>query len=148
MSGLLTGYIRHSIDEKNRTRIPAKYKDSLQAPLYFVPADNDCILLLPEQRAKEMMEKSRANISIFDSDGQDPATFLLSHTCEVKEDAQGRVTLPSDLKKMAQINKEIVFVGKFDYIEIWAAETWERKFSVLEKSNLSAMIEKLKKYGL
>ena len=148
MSGLLTGYIRHSIDEKNRTRIPAKYKDSLQAPLYFVPADNDCILLLPEQRAKEMMEKSRANISIFDNDGQDPATFLLSHTSEVKEDAQGRVTLPSDLKKMAQINKEIVCVGKFDYVEIWAAETWERKFSVLEKSNLSAMIEKLKKYGL
>ena len=148
MSGILTGYVRHSIDEKNRARIPAKYKDSLQAPLYFVPADNDCILLLPEQRAKEMMEKSRANISIFDNDGQDPATFLLSHTSEVKEDAQGRVTLPSDLKKMAQINKEIVFVGKFDYVEIWAAETWERKFSVLEKSNLSAMIEKLKKYGL
>ncbi|MGN0795635.1 MAG: division/cell wall cluster transcriptional repressor MraZ [Christensenellales bacterium] len=148
MSGILTGYIRHSIDEKNRTRIPAKYKDSLQGPLYFVPADNDCILLLPEQRAKEMMEKSRANISIFDSDGQDPTTFLLSHTSELKEDAQGRITLPSDLKKMAQINKDIVFVGKFDYIEIWAAETWERKFSVLEKSNLSAMIEKLKKYGL
>ncbi|MCI5819463.1 MAG: hypothetical protein MRZ86_02625 [Acidaminococcus sp.] len=148
MSGILTGYVRHSIDEKNRARIPAKYKECLQAPLYFVPADNDCILLLPEQRAKEMMEKSRANISIFDNDGQDPATFLLSHTSEVKEDAQGRVTLPSDLKKMAQINKEIVFVGKFDYVEIWAAETWERKFSVLEKSNLSAMIEKLKKYGL
>ena len=148
MSGILTGYVRHSIDEKNRARIPEKYKECLQAPLYFVPADNDCILLLPEQRAKEMMEKSRANISIFDNDGQDPATFLLSHTSEVKEDAQGRVTLPSDLKKMAQINKEIVFVGKFDYVEIWAAETWERKFSVLEKSNLSAMIEKLKKYGL
>ncbi|CDE73214.1 protein MraZ [Acidaminococcus sp. CAG:917] len=148
MAGILTGYVRHSVDDKNRTRIPAKFKEVLTAPLYFVPADNDCILLLPEQRAKEMMERSRANISVFDTDAQNPTTFLLSHTYEVKEDGQGRITLPSDLKKMAQIDKDLVFVGKFDYAEIWAAETWERKFSVLEKGNLSAMIAKLKSYGL
>lgn len=94
------------------------------------------------------MERSRANISVFDTDAQNPTTFLLSHTYEVKEDGQGRITLPSDLKKMAQIDKDLVFVGKFDYAEIWAAETWERKFSVLEKGNLSAMIAKLKSYGL
>lgn len=148
MAGILTGYVRHSVDDKNRTRIPAKFKEVLTAPLYFVPADNDCILLLPEQRAKEMMERSRANISVFDTDAQNPTTFLLSHTYEVKEDGQGRITLPSDLKKMAQIDKDLVFVGKFDYAEIWAAEMWERKFSVLEKGNLSAMIAKLKSYGL
>ena len=115
MAGILTGYVRHSVDDKNRTRIPAKFKEVLTAPLYFVPADNDCILLLPEQRAKEMMERSRANISVFDTDAQNPTTFLLSHTYEVKEDGQGRITLPSDLKKMAQIDKDLVFVGKFDY---------------------------------
>jgi len=148
MAGLLTGNIRHKVDDKNRTRIPAKFKEALSGTLYFVPTEKDCILVLPECRAFDLMEKSRANISVFDSEGQDSQTLIFSHTYEIKEDTQGRITIPSDLKKMARIDKEVVFVGKLDHIEIWAAETWDRKFSILDKENLAQMIKRLKNYGL
>jgi MraZ protein len=44
---------------------------------------------------------------------------------EVEIDGQGRINLNGNLKKHAQIDKEIVFVGMNNFIEIWSKKLWE-----------------------
>ena len=50
--------------------------------------------------------------------------------------------------KAAGIKKEVVFVGKATYVEVWPAEVWDSRYSVLDPENLERIIERLKKFGV
>lgn len=39
-------------------------------------------------------------------------------------------------------------MGKVNYLEIWPAEAWDARYSVLNPDNLSKMLEKLKNLGV
>lgn len=41
-------------------------------------------------------------------------------------DAQGRIALPSGLKRRAGINNTVVFLALGDHLEIWDQEKWEQ----------------------
>ena len=43
---------------------------------------------------------------------------------EQHPDAQGRITLSSDLRRYAGLSKECVVIGSVDYLEIWDAQAW------------------------
>ncbi|MGE4619089.1 MAG: division/cell wall cluster transcriptional repressor MraZ [Planctomycetota bacterium] len=46
---------------------------------------------------------------------------------DLTPDRQGRVLLNERLRKWAQLDKELVFVGCFDRIEIWDGEVWRER---------------------
>ena len=46
---------------------------------------------------------------------------------DLAPDRQGRVLLPERLRNWAQLDRELVFVGCFDRIEIWGAEVWKER---------------------
>jgi MraZ protein len=44
-------------------------------------------------------------------------------------DSQGRMLIPADLREHAGLDKEIVVVGVFDWVEIWDARRWNESAS-------------------
>jgi len=60
-------------------------------------------------------------------------------------DSQGRFILDKNLIKTFSIDKELVFVGKVNYVEIWPSKVWDERFGVLDPTKLDKMIENLKK---
>ena len=50
--------------------------------------------------------------------------MFFSSIFSAEEDAQGRVVIPSMLKRIAGIQKEIVTIGRGKRLEIWAAEKY------------------------
>ena len=44
-------------------------------------------------------------------------------SCEV--DKQGRILIPNKLRESAALEKDIVFVGVLNKIEIWSKERWD-----------------------
>jgi len=59
-----------------------------------------------------------------------------------EEDAQGRVVLPSRLKAMAGISKDVVTIGRGKRLEIWAADKFNQ---FIEDVNYD---EEFKKLGI
>ena len=49
---------------------------------------------------------------------------IFASISNAEEDAQGRVVLPVNLRKVAGIQKEIVTIGVGNRLEIWAAEKY------------------------
>ena len=76
-----------------------------------------------------------------------PLRFLFSSAIEIEEDNQGRFLLPSNLKTYANINKEVVFIGVGNRIELWASERWE-EYSNLSKNNFEEILSSLGDYGI
>ncbi len=149
----MLGNVRHQLDEKNRMRIPAKYREALGDPCYIVQGRKvgdkmSCFYVIPHERFASLIEKVDTDKFYGGDDAIDTATALLGSGDELSEDPQGRVKLNKEICDAAGITKDIVFVGKGTYLEIWAAEVWDKRFSVLNPDNLDKMLEQLKKHGV
>ncbi len=50
--------------------------------------------------------------------------YVFAHTEEVACDAQGRLLLPAALREYAGIERDVVSVGAFTRVEVWAKERY------------------------
>ena len=137
---MLIGTYRHSVDAKKRMRMPSKFKAELGANFVITKGSNGQLFVFSNAQFSALYEKM-VNLPLFDEEAQKPIRKFLSSAFEAEEDNQGRVLLPKELVGFASIEKNIVFVGVGNRVEIWAEDAWnkadedddENNFSVLAK---------------
>jgi MraZ protein len=123
---MLTGEYNHQLDAKNRIRIPAKLKKELGQEYYFTTGTDGCIFVVPKETIDAQLEVMK-QIPI--SDPRQAALRRLSRSYILaEEDNQGRFVLNPTLRKYAKIDKDIVFIGAVNRIEIWAKEVYDKYF--------------------
>ena len=59
---------------------------------------------------------------------------LFSGAVEVELDKQGRINIPQNLRKYANLTKECTVIGVSNRIEIWDRETWNDFYEESEES--------------
>lgn len=121
------GAVEHQLDDKNRLRIPSKFKKGLtgehgEKTYSFMLGRNKCICVMEDETLDEAIS-SLAEEGI--SESSQDSTAIFSSIFPAEEDGQGRVTLPAMLKRIAGIKKDIVTVGHGNRLEIWAADRYE-----------------------
>ncbi len=123
---MFKGLVEHQLDDKNRLRIPSKFRKELvgengERKYSFFRGMHNCICVMADEDLDELIGGiSEEGVS---EANQATALFFSSiHSAE--EDAQGRVVLPTMLKKVAGIQKEIVTLGRGKRLEIWSAEKY------------------------
>lgn len=57
---------------------------------------------------------------------------VFSRATDLTPDRQGRILLPAQLREFAGIEGEVVVVGNYDYLEIWAVEAWDAQRAKVE----------------
>ena len=136
---MLIGSYKHQIDAKNRIRIPIAFKQQMQGPLVMSCSVNGCIGVYTRQQFEEIFSKY-ATSNQFKAEEQKNFTKFFANLYEVEEDNQGRILVDGDLLKYAGIKKDIVTVGKFNHLEMWAPdrlygddEGFEKVFDYLGK---------------
>ena len=134
MASLFRGTYEHQIDDKNRLRIPAKFKKGLtgeagEKTYSFARGLNKCIYVFPDDVLDDLIEELSDERL-----GESNAASLLffSNIFPAEEDAQGRVVLPARLKSVAGIKKDIVTVGRGKRLEIWSAENYDEYINGLD----------------
>lgn len=123
---MFKGLVEHQLDDKNRLRIPSKFKKELtgengERAYSFFRGLHNCICVMADEDLDEVLE-SISDEGISEANPQTAALF--SSIFSAEEDAQGRVVLPTMLRKMAGIQKDIVTLGVGKRLEIWAAEKY------------------------
>lgn len=142
---MLLGTFNHQLDQKNRFRIPAKFKSSLGDNIIITKGTGKCLFLFsPSDLETAVFEKAKS-ISLFDETAQKSLRLLMGSAHEAEVDNQGRMLLPASLKDHAEITKNIVFVGVGNRVEIWAEENWN---NYSEGADFDAEMGKLKDYGV
>ncbi|MCK5787098.1 MAG: division/cell wall cluster transcriptional repressor MraZ [Candidatus Sabulitectum sp.] len=117
------GTHRHTLDDKGRVSVPAQFRRQLTAEnLYLNVGLEGCLVLYPSQRWLELEEKLLALPR-----NKKNRFFVRSFAENVKAvsvDSQGRISIPADLAESAGITGEIMFLGKFDTMELWQPERY------------------------
>ena len=123
---MFKGTFEHQLDDKNRLRIPSRFKKELtgehgEKTYSFFRGMNNCICVMADDLLDKMLE-DLAEEGI--SQSSEASTSFFGSIFSAEEDAQGRVVLPTALKKMAGINKNVVTLGRGKRLEIWSAEKY------------------------
>ena len=143
---MFLGEYKYTCDDKNRLRLPPKFKKSLGEGVVLTKGNDGCIFVVPKNKFENLFEKIN-NLPMFDSKAQQPLRMLFSSAVEVEEDNQGRFLLPSTLKDYAKINKNVVFIGVGSRIELWSQEVWEA-YNSNANSNFDQILSNLGEYGI
>ena len=121
---MLTGKYSHSIDAKNRLIIPSKIKEQLGDTITILRGSDKCLTLYSaeewENYARKISELPKTQVRAL-------TRYLYSNSIEVQPDSQGRVMLPAEMVKYAEITKNIITVGCGKYAEIWSEEVWNEQ---------------------
>jgi MraZ protein len=125
------GEFSHSLDEKSRFILPAKFRDKIKnladKRFYLTRGLDQCLFFLHEPEWRKMEEKLK-NVSFTKQDSRFFNRLFFSGAQEIEIDAQGRIIIPDYLKDFSGIKKDIVILGVSDRIEIWDKESWKKSY--------------------
>lgn len=126
---MFRGRSKHTLDEKGRLAIPARFKESLKAKgsTCLVLTNHFNCLWAFSQDDWKLIEEKASNLSLLDNAVNTYRRYFISgaQECPIK---RGRITIPPDLREIAGFNKDIVLVGELKLFEIWDKEKWEVEF--------------------
>lgn len=120
-----------NIDPKGRFAIPTKYRqkiieESNGCMVMTIDTDEACLLLYTLSRWEEVEEKIQA-LPSFDPAVRRIQRLLIGHASEVEMDTQGRLLLPTVLRDLLTLDKQMVLLGQGHRFEIWSQARWERE---------------------
>lgn len=122
---MFMGQYEHTIDTKGRTIIPAKYREELGDTFVVTRGLDGCLYLYPAVDWQEFVDKLK-NLPSNLKNRQIQRQFL-SKAMEVTLDKQGRILVPALLREIAGLEKEIIFVGMMNHVEIWDKNRLEQE---------------------
>ncbi len=125
---MFLGQYDHTIDDKGRLAIPARFRAELAEGLYLTAGVDRCLTILTP-RAWQVMAEGIANLPWLNSDARQVQRSLFAAATHLVPDKLGRVVIPQYLRTHAGLDAEVVVAGVYDRIEIWDRAAWERSRS-------------------
>lgn len=121
------GEHQHTIDDKGRVFVPKKFLAALPPDtprLFYVTKGLDgCLSLFPTESWKTAVNHLRA-LAEGDEEARNFRRVFLALASEQPVDKAGRIMIPERLRTMAEIGREVTFVGMTDRIELWDRQRW------------------------
>jgi MraZ protein len=121
---MFLGQYEHSLDEKGRVIMPAKFREDLGDSFVITFGLDKCLFIYP----MEEWEKLAHNLEALPFGKKDTRAFkrtLASRALISRFDQQGRVVLAKYLRDYAEIEKNVIIIGVFERIEIWDMKKWK-----------------------
>lgn len=138
---MFMGEHHHSIDDKGRLIIPAKFREELKDRFIVTRGIENCLFVYPEENWQKIVTKLES-LPFTKKDARNFIRFFLSGATVAEFDKQGRINITSPLVNYAGITKDCVIIGTGDRLEIWSQEAWNEYFNSA-KDNMSDIAENL-----
>ena len=119
-----------ALDSKGRIAIPTRYRERLQencASQLVVTVDRDHCLLLYPLPEWQLVEDKLNRLPSFNRAARSLQRLYIGHAAELEMDGQGRVLLPNELRRFANLQKQVVLAGQGKKFELWDEDTWNEK---------------------
>ena len=140
---MFMGEYLHSLDSKNRVSVPAKYRERLGTSFILTKGLDSCLFVYPEEEW-EIFENKLKALPLTNQGARQFVRFFFAGAVECTPDKQGRILIPQTLKRYSQIEKDIVFIGTGNRIEVWSKEKWdEYNHQAFNVNELAKQMEEL-----
>lgn len=143
---MFLGEFEHTIDDKGRLTIPAKFRPELEGGIVVTRGLDGC--LWAYSRAEwEILAEKIAKMPTTNPAARNFARFMFSSAFDSVPDRQGRVIIPQNLRDYAGIENETVVIGVMNRVEIWKPEKWSEVVNTVE-DDPEAIVSQLQDLGI
>ncbi len=143
---MFTGEYQHTLDGKGRVIIPSKLRDGLGDRFVITRGLDQCLFVYPNSEWVRLEQKLK-QLPFTKSDSRAFTRLFFSGAMEVEADRQGRVLIPNNLREYAGIEKEVMFIGVSNRVEVWSEDAWKGYFDQANE-NYEELAEKLVDFDL
>ena len=123
---MLIGEYEHNLDAKGRISMPAKLKKDMGETFVLTKGLDGCLFAFSENEWINFESKLKT-LPLSDKNARNFVRFFLSGATECEIDKQGRFLIPSNLREVANLEKEAIIIGVGTRLEIWNKSTWNNK---------------------
>ncbi|MFA6524095.1 MAG: division/cell wall cluster transcriptional repressor MraZ [Candidatus Paceibacterota bacterium] len=125
---MLIGEYIHTIDEKNRVSLPAKFRKEMGKRVVIAPAPDQCLFIFTMKewtKVSSRLTDHNNELSFLKADKRNFNRFMLGRASDVEVDSIGRILVPDFLKERIGLKGKAALVGVGDRVEIWNDKTWQ-----------------------
>ncbi|MFL7812304.1 MAG: division/cell wall cluster transcriptional repressor MraZ [Anaerolineales bacterium] len=134
---MFLGQYRHSLDDKGRMIVPARFRDLLNGPIYLTQGFDQNLRVLPEAAFVSIYERV-TEMSTTNPTARQLRRLIFSTAQQVDIDANGRILIPKYLRDVAHLDDEAIVVGVGEALEIWSPAAWETQNELLQDAESNA----------
>jgi len=120
------GNFPRSLDVKGRVILPSRMRTHFEEHGYLTPGADGCLALWPEEEFELEAERQHAKDALGAAERNDLRDWAALVT-RVEFDRQNRMPVPTELRAIAGLDTEVLFVGVLDRVELWSPERWSAR---------------------
>lgn len=124
---MLIGEYIHTIDDKNRISLPAKFRKEMGKIIIITPGLDSCLFIFTVKEWEKVAKKlssSEGELSFLKADQRSFNRNMFGQAVDVEVDSIGRILIPDFLKERAKLKNTGAIIGVQDRIELWNDKIW------------------------
>ena len=131
---MLLGEYEHTLDDKNRLTLPAKFRQALGGGVVVTRGMDGCLFVFTRGDWDEFVSARLEGLNPFSREARQMSRFMFAGATETELDKQGRIMVPPALLEHARLGREVVVAGVRDHVEIWDQTAWRKQLKEVEGS--------------
>ena len=130
------------IDPKGRLAIPTRFRDAFRSGLVISRGFDRCLNIYTMTEWERVAEDLVA-LPVTQLNPRRIARFTFSGAFDLEPDRQGRIVLPVALRQYAEIGDEVVLVGVYMHLQVWAKDLWaaEKQFVAEHAADIAEAVQ-------
>lgn len=143
---MLIGQYIHTIDDKNRLSLPAKFRAEMGKKVVVTPGLDGCLFVFAPKQWDKISEKLGES-SMLQADTRSFNRYILGGATEAEVDSLGRVLIPDFLRERANLKEKVAVIGVQSRVELWNEKKWQEYKRGVE-GQADTLAEKLGNVGV
>jgi MraZ protein len=128
---MFLGQFQHTLDEKGRLMIPARYRELLAAGAFITQGFDKCLMVMTDAYFAQVYDRINS-MNLADPTARLLRRLILSNAYPVEVDKVGRILIPGNLRQGIELNGEAIVAGQGDYFEVWNPAEWSQQMDQLQ----------------
>jgi MraZ protein len=125
---MFLGQYQHSIDDKGRLMVPARFRELLEGGAFITQGFDKCLMVMTDAYFKIVYDRINA-MNLADPTARLLRRLILSNAYPVEADKVGRILVPGNLRQAAGLEGDTIVAGQGDYFEVWTPAEWEKQMT-------------------
>ncbi len=130
---MFLGQYQHSLDEKGRLMVPARFRELLEGGAFITQGFDRCLMVMTEEYFKQVYERVNS-MNLTDPSARLLRRQIFANAFPVEVDKVGRVLVAQLLRQFAGVESEAIVAGQGDYFEIWLPSAWNEQMTQIQNT--------------
>jgi MraZ protein len=129
--GGLLGTFAQPLDPTGAVRLPMAFRATLQGGGILTRGFDGCLHLLPPGDWHSLVQQMGHEVP-GSPQSRAMRRQIFAHAAPVVPSSRGTLVIPPDLRAYAGMVGQVLFVGLYSYVELWAPARWQAVLETLD----------------